>query len=109
MVNVSVVVPFSAMLGAPNIFAIDGGASTDSVAVLLVVPKPPSFEKMAFVVLGMAPPIVPLTSAFNVQVALDPSVPPMKPIALEANMELSVPPQPFVVLITTRPVGSGSM
>src|SRR6266849_4602592 len=41
IVNVTVVVPFSGIVAAPNAFAIVGGATTVSAVVLLVVPVPP--------------------------------------------------------------------
>ena len=50
-VKVREVVPFSAMFGAPKALAIDGGATTVMVAVLLVVPVPPLVEVIAPVVL----------------------------------------------------------
>jgi len=52
MVMVREVVPLSAMVLAPNALEINGGASTVRVAMLLVVPVPPSFEVTAPVVLG---------------------------------------------------------
>jgi len=51
MVMVREVVPLSAMLLAPNALEICGGATTVRVAMLLVVPVPPSFEVTAPVVL----------------------------------------------------------
>src|SRR5438477_12343634 len=44
MVNVSEVVAFSEIVEGLNTFAIDGGATTVRVAVLLVAPVPPSVE-----------------------------------------------------------------
>jgi len=49
------------MLLAPNALLIEGGATTKSVAVLLVVPVPPSVELMAPVVLLLVPAVVPVT------------------------------------------------
>ncbi len=43
IVNVSVVVPFTGILGAPNDFAIDGGPTTVSVSVA-GAPVPPWFD-----------------------------------------------------------------
>jgi hypothetical protein len=51
IVNVIVVVPFSGTVAAPNALLIVGGATTFNVAVLLVVPVPPSVDVMAPVVL----------------------------------------------------------
>src|SRR5205085_2483527 len=70
IVNVTVVVPFSVILAAPNALLIVGGATTFSVAVLLVVPVPPSVELIAPVVLLASPSTVPFTSTLMVQDAL---------------------------------------
>jgi hypothetical protein len=70
IVNVSEVVAFSAMLDGLKILAIDGGATTAMVAVLLVVPVPPSVELIAPVVLLASPGAVPVTFTVNVQEAL---------------------------------------
>lgn len=51
IVNVKLVVPFTGIVAAPKAFAIDGGATTVSVAVLLAVPVPPLVELIAPVVL----------------------------------------------------------
>jgi hypothetical protein len=67
MVNVTVVVPFSEMLAAPNAFEIVGGATTFNVAVLLVVPVPPSVELMAPVVFEASPCTVPVIFTVSVQ------------------------------------------
>src|SRR5215471_13249554 len=67
MVNVTVVVPFSEMLAAPNALLIVGGATTFTVAVLLVVPVPPSVELIAPVVLLASPATVPVTLTVSVQ------------------------------------------
>src|SRR5579864_205547 len=47
MVKVSVVIPFSGIVVGLNALAIEGGATTVSTAVLLVVPVPPSIEVTA--------------------------------------------------------------
>src|SRR6266849_2724163 len=65
MVNVSDVVPFRATVEEPNAFAIEGGPSTASVAVLLVPPAPVSFELTAPVVLLFSPTLVPVTIALK--------------------------------------------
>jgi hypothetical protein len=59
IVNVTVVVPFSVIFAAPNALLIVGGATTFKVAVLLVVPVPPSVELIAPVVLLPSPSTVP--------------------------------------------------
>src|SRR5215471_19251916 len=67
IVNVTVVVPFSAIFAAPNALLIVGGTTTFKVAVLLVVPVPPSVEVIDPVVLFASPSTVPCTSTLNVQ------------------------------------------
>jgi hypothetical protein len=67
IVNVTVVVPFSEMLAAPNALLIVGGATTFAVAVLLAKPVPPSVELIAPVVLLASPAVVPVTFAVSVQ------------------------------------------
>ena len=55
-VNVSVVVPFTTMLAAPNALAIVGGATATTVRLAEAVPPvPPSVEVTALVVLFLAP------------------------------------------------------
>src|SRR6185437_6138751 len=61
MVNVSEVVAFRAMLLGLNTLAMDGGATTLRVAVLLGEPVPPSVELTAPVVLLASPSTVPVT------------------------------------------------
>jgi len=46
MVKVKVVLVFSGSVPTPNALLIDGGATTDRVAALLVKPVPPSDEVM---------------------------------------------------------------
>jgi len=70
IVNVTVVVPFSEMLAAPNALLIVGGATTFTVAVLLDRPVPPSVELIAPVVLLASPATVPVTLTVSVQEAL---------------------------------------
>src|SRR5215471_4457009 len=70
IVKVTVVVPFSEMLAAPKALLIVGGATTFTVAVLLVVPVPPSVELMAPVMLLASPATVPVTLTDNVQEVL---------------------------------------
>src|SRR5947208_3419846 len=59
IVNVNDVVAFSEMVFGLNTLAMDGGATTFSMAVLLVVPVPPSVELIAPVVLLASPSTVP--------------------------------------------------
>jgi len=66
IVKVAVVVPFSVMFAAPNALLIVGGATTFKVAVLLVVPVPPSVEVIVLVVLGASPGAMPFTVTVSV-------------------------------------------
>src|SRR5437899_5039985 len=66
MVNVSEVVAFSAIVEGLNTLAIDGGASTFTLAVA-VPPVPPSVEVTLPVVLVCRPAAVPVTLTENVQ------------------------------------------
>src|SRR5260370_77897 len=66
MVNVSVVDTFCCAVAAPNCLLMVGGATILSVAVLLVVPVPPSVEVMVPVVLAASPATVPFTSTLKV-------------------------------------------
>src|SRR5579859_1824104 len=113
MVKVSVVVPFSGMVVGLKALAIEGGATTVSTAVLLVVPVPPSIEVTAPVVLLLLPAVVPATSTEKVQV--DPtagdavSVPPdrlMLPLPAGAVI-VPLPQEPVTLGIaaTTTPAG----
>jgi len=70
IVKVTVVVPFSEMLAAPNALLIVGGATTFTVAVLLDRPVPPSVELIAPAVLLASPATVPVTLTVSVQEAL---------------------------------------
>jgi hypothetical protein len=114
MVNVTVVVVFSAMLDAPNAFAMVGGATTVSGAVLLATPVPPSVEVAPAVALGLSPAVVPVKSTFVVhdpEATRAPSA--MLTLTLLApGVAVTVPPaQPcttFGELATTSPAGSVS-
>jgi hypothetical protein len=66
MVKVTVVVPFNGMLAAPNALLMVGGATTVRVAVLLVVPVPPSVEVIVLVVLTASPAAMPFTVTVSV-------------------------------------------
>ncbi len=66
MVNCREVVAFSAIVDGLNTLAIDGGAFTFRIAVLLVAPVPPSVEVTAPVVLLLLPAVVPVTSTEKV-------------------------------------------
>src|SRR5881227_3369603 len=53
IVNVNAETPFTVIDAGLNAFVIEGGATTASIAVLLVVPVPPSVEVIAPVVLDL--------------------------------------------------------
>src|ERR1043166_26631 len=112
MVNVSEVVAFNAIVEGLNALAMDGGASTWTVAVA-VLPVPPSVEVTAPVVLTCAPAAVPVTFTENVQLLFTAIVPPVRLIEFEPAVAVIVPvPQvpvrPFGVE-TTKPAGSVSV
>src|SRR5579864_4122946 len=65
--KVTVVVPFREILAAPNALLMVGGAAIFTVAVLLVLPVPPSVELIAPVVLLASPAAVPVTFTVSVQ------------------------------------------
>jgi hypothetical protein len=112
MVNVSTLVPFSGMVDASNDFEIDGGPITVSVAVLLVLPAPLSFELITPVVFIHTPVVEPVTVTLKLQLLLPPvpSVPPVNEIILGAVV-LSVPPHVEVgpEVATVTPAGSVSV
>jgi D-ribose pyranose/furanose isomerase RbsD len=112
IVKVSEVVAFSAIVEGLNAFAMDGGASTWTVAVA-ELPVPPSVEVTALVVLTCAPAAVPVTFTENVQELLAAIVPPVRLIEFEPAVAVIVPAphvpvRPFGVE-TTRPAGSVSV
>jgi hypothetical protein len=99
MVNVRDVVPFRATVEEPNAFAIEGGPSTASVAVLLVPPVPVSFELTAPVVLLFCPALVPVTFRLTLHDELAGKVPPLRlKLLLPA-----VPPVTFPLQVLLRP------
>ena len=107
IVNVSVVVPLSAMLEAPNSLLIEGGATTVTLAEA-VPPVPPSVEVTFPVVLFFTPAVVPVTLTEIVQELPAESVPPDKLIVLEPAVAVTVPPQVLLTpggLATSSPEG----
>ena len=98
--NVSVVVPSTTMLAAPNALAIVGGATaggaTTTRNATAIPPVPPSVEVTALVVLGLRPPVVPVTSTVTVQVPPAAMVPPEKlsEVSPAAGAKVGVP-QPW--------------
>lgn len=109
IVKVSVVVPPSGIVAAANAFEMVGGATTVSVAVLLVAPVPVSFELITPVVLFKTPAAAPVTVTLNEHDALAASEPPVMLMVLGAVV-VTVPPQvvadPFA---TVSPAGSVSV
>lgn len=112
IVKVSEVVAFRAIVEGLKTLAIDGGASTSTLAVA-VLPVPPSVEVTLPVVLVCFPAAVPVTFTENVQLLLRAIVPPLRLIEFEPATAVIVPaPQvpvrPFGVE-TTRPAGRVSV
>src|SRR5213080_783709 len=112
MVKVSEVVAFRAMVLGLNTLAIEGGASTFTLADA-VPPVPPSAEVTFPVVLFCAPAAVPVTFTANVHELLAAMVAPDRLITLVPCVAVVVPPpqlpvSPFGVEIT-RPAGSVSL
>src|SRR5438309_1309256 len=115
MVNVSVVVPFSAIVEAPNCFENDGGTGVGDVTVMLaeaVLPGPPSVELTA-TVLFLVPPLVPITLMASVHelpgVAM---LPPDSITLVEPAVAVGVPPHVFVNpfgVATVKPAGNVSV
>jgi len=110
IVKLKLVVPPTAMFAAPNDFEIVGGAITVNVAVLLVVPVPPSFEVIAPVVLFFTPAVEPVTVTLNVQLALAASEAPVS-VIVSGAVVVNVPPQVTVGpdVATVSPAGSISV
>src|SRR5689334_7525116 len=77
IVNVSVLVPFTAIVVGLNAFAIDGGATTVNVSVA-VFPVPPLVEDTAPDVLVKAPAVPPVTFTANVQELFTAMLPPVR-------------------------------
>src|SRR5258708_902816 len=113
IVNCNELVAFRAMLVGLKTLAMVGGATTVRVAVLLVVPVPPSVEVIAPVVLFSSPALVPVT--FTEKVQEDPAAgdavndPLLRVMVLLPAVAVTVPlPQapvsPFGVA-TTTPAG----
>ena len=112
IVKVSEVVAFTAIVEGLNTLAIDGGASTLTLAVA-VPPVPPSVEVTLPVVLVCNPAAVPVTFTENVHEPLAAIVPPLRLIEFVPATAVIVPaPQvpvrPFGVEMT-RPAGNVSL
>jgi hypothetical protein len=110
-VKVSVVVPFSGMLAAPNALVNVGGAVTVRVAVE-VLPVPLSLD-VTVTLLTFAPPVVGVTFTLKVHDAEAARVAPDRLTVDEPAAAVMVPPphepvRPFGVE-TTRPAGNESV
>jgi len=68
MVKLREDIPPLAIVEGVNALLIEGGATTVIVAVLLVLPVPPSVELIVPVVLLCKPAVAPVTGTLNVQV-----------------------------------------
>jgi len=91
MVKVSDVVAFSAIVDGLNTLAIEGGASTFTLADA-VPPTPPSFEFTLPVVLFWRPAAVPVTLTAKVQEVLCARLAPDRLITLVFCVAVMVPP-----------------
>ena len=90
-VKLRVVVPLMAMLAAPNVFAIVGGAMMVTLADA-VPPVPPSVDVTAPVVLFRTPADVPVTLTEKVHEAPAARVAPERVMLLDPGAALIVPP-----------------
>jgi len=112
IVKVSELVPFSEIADGANVFAMDGGASTEIVAVLLVAPVPPSVEVIGPVVFTASPAAVPVTFTVKVHELLWATDPPERLITPVPAVAVTVPLQvltPGVAATTRVPVVEGSV
>lgn len=104
MVNCSEEVPPTAMVAGLNTFAIDGGATTLMVTVV-VPPDPPSVDVTALLMLVWLPAAVPVTFTFNEQFAPAARVTPESENVCAPTTAVNVPPQfrLFEPVATARP------
>jgi hypothetical protein len=86
------------MVSGLNTAAMEGGASTFRVAVLLAAPVPPSVEVTAPVVLAALPAAVPFTSTLKVQDVLRGTTAPVRVMTPAPAPAVTVPPQAFDTL-----------
>lgn len=112
-VRASEVVPLGAMLEAPKDFAMEGGATTARLAVLLVEPVPPLADVMAPVVLSWEPAVAPVTFIEKLQEEFAAIDAPLRLIELAPAVAVMVPaPQEPVRPLgveTVRPAGKLSL
>src|SRR5258708_18534654 len=117
IVNCRLVVAFKEIVEGLNNLAIDGGAVTVRIAVLLVAPVPPSVEVIAPVVLLLLPAVVPVTLAEKVHdepaAGEAVNVPPDRLMVLLPAVAVIVPlphePVTFGIAATTTPAGRLSL
>ena len=112
MVKLSVVVAFNGILAAPNAFAMEGGAMTVMLAVLLVAPGPLSVEETGPVVLFSTPAATPVTLSEIEQEPFAASVPPARVTDPEPAAAVTVPPHVVVKALgvaTASPAGRASV
>jgi hypothetical protein len=109
-VNVSVLVPFSAIVVGENALLMLGGATTVRLAVA-VPPVPPFVELTAPVVFVNCPATVPVTFTKMVHEELAAIVPPVRLALVPPAVAEAVPPHELVSplgVATTKPVGNVS-
>lgn len=96
----------------PKVLVMEGGATTVSVAVLEVVPVPPSVDDTAPVVLFSTAAVDPVTFTEMVQLPLAAMVPPERLTEEAPAVAVGVPPQVLLKpagVATINPAGSGSV
>src|SRR5947209_16669074 len=110
IVKVTVVVPFSGTLPAPNALLIVAGATTVTVAVAGVLA--PASVELTVTLLFLVPAVVPCTFTVTAQEALATTVPPLRLTEPEPAVAVAVPPQVFVKpfgVAITKPAGKLSV
>jgi hypothetical protein len=110
-VNVRLVVPFTGIAGAPNTFAIAGGATTMRVAEA-GTPGPPSLDDKGLVTLFLVPAVVPVTFSEIMHSELATMVPAEKVTLPAPAAATSVPVQVLDIAFgeaTTNPEGNVSV
>lgn len=112
MVMVNVLNPFTGIPVGLNTLTIAGGATTVTVAVLLVAPVPPSVEVIAPVVLFIVPAAVPVTFTERVQLVPAAMAPAVRLTVTEPAVAVGTPPQVLanpLGVATTKPAGKLSV
>jgi len=112
IVNVRVDIPPTAMVEGLKDLLIEGGATTVMVAVLLVLPVPPSVELIVPVVLLWSPAVAPVTGTLKLQLA--PGLAIDAPVSVILPVEFTVVSVPLQVAVgpesaTVNPEGSVSV